>query len=215
MHYRDIFDPHRRDRDHDEARRRRGPSGYEDRLRDSDGPGRLEDYGQADYSTDYVYDEDRHIGRRADRPDYVRRSEPDDRPRPAAWPGEPHAPHPADTDRRREAARSRAYAEDRSWRDDDGREPVRETRRRRPAESDRVIYAAVTERLAHSRIDTREMDVDVREGEVTLDGWVRRRSEKRHAEDLCDIRGVIHIQNNLRVHEMADEKPAWRRLLDW
>ena len=35
--------------------------------------------------------------------------------------------------------------------------------------------------------------------EVTLNGRVNSREEKRLAEDLADVRGVTHIQNNLRI----------------
>jgi CBS domain-containing protein len=49
-------------------------------------------------------------------------------------------------------------------------------------------------------IDASEIEVDVRNAEVTLTGTVRVRSEKRRAEDIADsVRGVKHVQNNLRV----------------
>jgi hypothetical protein len=40
------------------------------------------------------------------------------------------------------------------------------------------------------------------DGEITLDGTVGSRWEKRHAEDIAEaVSGVAHVQNNLRVRE--------------
>ncbi len=45
-------------------------------------------------------------------------------------------------------------------------------------------------------------------GEVTLNGTVTSREQKRRAEDLVeDLSGVKHVQNNLRVREST----AWDR----
>ena len=45
-------------------------------------------------------------------------------------------------------------------------------------------------------------------GEVTLDGTVPSREQKRRAEDLIDsLSGVKHVQNNLRVSETS----SWDR----
>jgi len=53
-------------------------------------------------------------------------------------------------------------------------------------------------------VDASEITVEVRDGEVTLDGTVHSRIAKRRAEDCVDdVSGVKHVQNNLRV------KDAW------
>ncbi|MCV2869091.1 BON domain-containing protein [Defluviimonas sp. WL0002] len=49
-------------------------------------------------------------------------------------------------------------------------------------------------------VDASEITVKVLDGEVTLDGEVDTLPEKRRAEDCADhVRGVGHVQNNLRV----------------
>ena len=64
----------------------------------------------------------------------------------------------------------------------------------------RVIWAVINGRLDHERgLDARDIEVIVDGSEVILNGTVRSREEKRLAEDLADVRGVTHIQNNLRV----------------
>jgi hypothetical protein len=51
--------------------------------------------------------------------------------------------------------------------------------------------------------------VRVEKGEVTLDGTVGRRQDKRHAEELIDdVSGVKHVQNNLRVKPHAGTGPG-------
>jgi hypothetical protein len=181
---------------------------------------RLEDYGQADYSTDYAYDPARRTGYRADDgapyrdnepprrdnirpdgrstddPDYVRRMEEGDYRR-----GDPERP------------------EGRSWVDKagdffsgagprhDDRRGVREARAeerqaRRRGPSDRVLWAVIVERLEDERrLDLRDVDVIVEDCEVTLNGTVRRKEDKRRIEDIADIDGVRHVQNNLRVRD--------------
>lgn len=53
-------------------------------------------------------------------------------------------------------------------------------------------------------VDARNVQVTVKDGEVTLDGTVDNRSAKRRAEDCVDgISGVKHVQNNLRVQDPA------------
>lgn len=148
--------------------------------------GRRDDYGQADYSRDYAYDregrrahrrystEDRDYGRRMDEGDYRRQDQP------------------------------------RSWMDRAGdfftpgnrdEEDFRTARRRR-GPSDRVLWAVITERLEDQRgLDLRDVDVVVEDAEVTLNGRVRHKADKRRIEDVADIDGVRHVQNNLRVHE--------------
>ena len=51
-------------------------------------------------------------------------------------------------------------------------------------------------------IDARQVTVGVKDGEITLDGTVPSRDQKRRAEDCVeDLSGVRHVQNNLRVQE--------------
>ena len=57
-------------------------------------------------------------------------------------------------------------------------------------------------------LDASDIAVDVRPGEVVLDGWVTSRRERRRAEVLLDhCRGVDHVQNNLRVRPVEDSGP--------
>ncbi|MDZ4370161.1 MAG: BON domain-containing protein [Phenylobacterium sp.] len=89
--------------------------------------------------------------------------------------------------------------EDRHFRDS----PAELGRRsRRDGPSDGVLWAVVTERLdAERRLDLRDVQVDVIDGEVILDGTVRHKADKRRIEDVADIDGVRNVQNNLRVRE--------------
>ncbi|ODT85848.1 BON domain-containing protein [Phenylobacterium sp. SCN 70-31] len=154
------------------------------RLRDRDDPrygraSRRDDYGQADYSERYGYDPRTRSGYRvhddapyAGRPPERRYLEPRY--------GEPRHPGPRDV---REA-------------------DVERRRSRRDGPSDRVLWAVVTERLdAERRLDLRDVEVEVIDGEVILDGTVRHKADKRRIEDVADIDGVRNVQNNLRVRE--------------
>lgn len=154
---------------------------------------RGDDYGQADYSTDYGYDpragrgyrrfteDDRDYGRRMDEGDYRRSAEAqEDERRGRSW-----------------RERAGAFFGTRESRDEDAR-PAH--RRRGP--SDRVLWAVIVERLEDERgLDLRDVEVLVDDAEVTLNGTVRRKSDKRRIEDIADIEGVRHVQNNLRVRE--------------
>jgi len=91
---------------------------------------------------------------------------------------------------------------------DDGRDPPRSEwdyehrQARRDGPSDRVLWAVIMERLDDERrLDLREVEVEVRNGEVTLNGVVRHKADKRRIEDVADIQGVRNVQNNLRVRE--------------
>lgn len=91
---------------------------------------------------------------------------------------------------------------------DDGRLPPSRTweegprRARGDGPSDRVLWAVIMERLDHERrLDLRAVEVDVYDGEVTLNGTVRHKGDKRRIEDIADIEGVRNVQNNLRVRE--------------
>lgn len=58
-----------------------------------------------------------------------------------------------------------------------------------------------------ARIDASNMEITVKEGEVTLSGTVTSRSDKRRAEDLVDeISGVKDVHNALRV--ASESRPA-------
>jgi len=80
-----------------------------------------------------------------------------------------------------------------------GRGPKNYTR------SDDRIHEDVSDRLSDdSWLDASEIEVKVANGEVTLNGLVASREDKRHAEDLADeISGVRHVQNNLRIQQPA------------
>jgi hypothetical protein len=162
------------DFDYDPARR----TAY----RNTTAGGRTDDYGQADYSEDYAYDPARGHGYRRfaeDDRDYARRiDEGDDR---------------------------RIDGPARSWRERagtffTGRDDGASRRRRGP--SDRVLWTVIVERLEDQRgLDLRDVEVLVDDGEVTLNGTVRRKLDKRRIEDIADLDGVRHVQNNLRVRD--------------
>jgi hypothetical protein len=158
-------------------------SGY---RADEDLRPRTDDFGQADYSTDYAYDPDRggaHRRNSTDDRDYARRmNEGDYRPAaaPRSWMGRAGAflaPSP--------------------------RAPDVEARpRRRRGPSDRVLWAVIVEQLEDERgLDLRGVEVIVEDAEVTLNGKVRHKADRRRIEDIADIDGVRHVQNNLRVHD--------------
>lgn len=140
------------------------------------------DYGQADYSADWAYDRVQGPYRRYTEEDreYARRMNSGDYP-------------PIDTPPR-------------SWMDRAGEffaGPARDrTPRHRRGPSDRVLWAVIVERLEDERrLDLRDVEVIVEDREVTLNGTVRRKEDKRRIEDVADIEGVRHVQNNLRVRD--------------
>lgn len=67
--------------------------------------------------------------------------------------------------------------------------------------SDARISEDVHDRLTEDHyLDATDIQVRVEDGEVTLEGHVANRRDKRRAEDLADdVPGVRHVQNNLRV----------------
>lgn len=75
--------------------------------------------------------------------------------------------------------------------------------------SDARIAEDLNDRLTDDPyVDASEIDVKVKDAEVTLEGFVSRREDKRRAEDLAEtILGVGHVQNNLRV-KPASSIPA-------
>jgi hypothetical protein len=128
-------------------------------------PINAEDYGQADYATDFGYDPAGPAGSTEPHKSWIERA------------GDFFSPN-------------RAPAADAAV------EPPR--RRRGP--SDRVLWAVIVERLEDERrLDVRDVEVVVENAEVTLNGTVRHKDDRRRVEDVADIRGVKHVQNNLRV----------------
>jgi osmotically-inducible protein OsmY len=75
--------------------------------------------------------------------------------------------------------------------------------------TDERIREDASERLTDDwAVDARNIELSVSKGEITLNGTVSSRDQKRRAEDLVeDLSGVKHVQNNLRV----DEGSAWDR----
>jgi osmotically-inducible protein OsmY len=75
--------------------------------------------------------------------------------------------------------------------------------------SDERIREDANDRLTDDwRVDARNITVTVQNGEITLDGTVPSREQKRRAEDCVeDVSGVKHVQNNLRVQE----RTGWDR----
>jgi osmotically-inducible protein OsmY len=71
--------------------------------------------------------------------------------------------------------------------------------------SDERIREDANDRLTDDwGVDARDITVSVTNGEVTLDGTVPSREQKRRAEDVVDdLSGVKNVQNNLRVKETA------------
>jgi len=75
---------------------------------------------------------------------------------------------------------------------------------RRGGPSDRVMWAVIMERLHDERrLDLRDVEVEVHDGEVTLNGFVRNKADKRRIEDIADIDGVHNVQNNLKTRERS------------
>ncbi|HEY2051837.1 MAG TPA: BON domain-containing protein [Caulobacteraceae bacterium] len=124
---------------------------------------------------------------------------------------------------RGEYGRGYGYDEDRNWLDKAGDEARswfgdRDAERRRQMDhiregehrgrgpsgyrrSDERIREDVNDRLSDdSWLDATNIEVQVKDCEVTLSGTVHDRHDKRHAEDLADrVSGVRHVQNNLRL----------------
>jgi len=199
---------------------------YEWRERDEErrngrrDPRDREDFGQADYSSDYAYDPDSRTGYRADertrenaddygQADYsddwaydrergrsYRRFSDDDREMGERYEEERYA----DRDREDREREPRSWA-DRAGAFFTGRD-VDERRSRRRGPSDRVLWAVIVQRLKNQRsLDLHDVEVLVEDAEVTLNGTVRRKEDKRRIEDTVDVDGVRHVQNNLRVRD--------------
>ena len=100
----------------------------------------------------------------------------------------------------------RASDEVSSWFGDEAAEARRQEdhRGRGPrdyARSDERILEDVNDRLTDDPdLDATDIRATVSEREVTLDGEVGSRFEKRRAEDCAEyVSGVAHVQNNLRI----------------
>ena len=96
-----------------------------------------------------------------------------------------------------------------SWRDDDYHRNERGYRGHGPSgysRSDERIKEDACDALTDDwRVDARQVSVTVKDGEITLDGTVPSRDQKRRAEDCVDeLSGVRHVQNNLRVQERTE-----------
>ena len=67
--------------------------------------------------------------------------------------------------------------------------------------SDERIHEDVCDRLTEgSHVDAFEIEVRVRDGEVTLSGYVPSRHQKREAEDIAaSVSGVKDVINELRI----------------
>jgi len=172
---------------------------------------RDDDYGQADYSADYAYDPDRGRAYRRhsdDDPEREASSDPDrifGRPTDQSDYRRGQTPREYESRHEREAGEREMCEGSRSWVDRAGaffagREDDQPRRRRGP--SDRVLWAVIVERLEDERgLDLRDVEVLVENAEVTLNGTVRRKEDKRRIEDIADLEGVRHVQNNLRVRD--------------
>ncbi|UIY28904.1 BON domain-containing protein [Neorhizobium galegae] len=119
----------------------------------------------------------------------------------------------ADDYGRKRGFMERAGDEVASWFGDEGAEHRRkmdEHRGKGPKgyqRSDARIEEDVNDRLSDDPVlDASNITVTVQGSEVTLDGFVSSRWDKRRAEDLVDeVSGVRHVQNNLRVNNSSTD----------
>jgi hypothetical protein len=161
-------------------------AGY--RTADAEAERRGHDYGQADYSTDYANDRGRAYRRFSEDRRY----------------GEPERAYRRELDREDDRRRwdegPRPGEPSRSWAERAGAFFRGEPGQRRRGPSDRVLWAVIVERLEDQRgLDLRDVEVLVDDAAVTLNGTVRRKEDRRRIEDVADLEGVRHVQNNLRV----------------
>jgi len=72
--------------------------------------------------------------------------------------------------------------------------------------SDERILEEVCERFTeHGQLDPSDVEVTVHGGEVTLEGTVATRAQKRLAEDLAEaVFGVEEVHNHLRLHRAGE-----------
>lgn len=96
--------------------------------------------------------------------------------------------------RQRDYEKAPAYAEDHR-----GRGPRNYTR-----SNERIFEDACDNLTDDHVVDASDIEVLVEDGEVTLNGTVPSRRQKRRAEDCVEcVSGVNHVQNNLRVQQEA------------
>ena len=90
-----------------------------------------------------------------------------------------------------------------------GRGPQRPEGAQETGDEDARIWNDVSACLTDDwYVDGTEITVSVSDGEVTLDGVVENRAEKRLAEDCADsVPGVVDVHNNLRIRR-PDEPTA-------
>jgi HSP20 family molecular chaperone IbpA len=92
------------------------------------------------------------------------------------------------------------------WRGYEGRPP---RAYRRP--DDRILDD-VYQRVAMTGTDADEIEIEVRDGVVTLSGRVPRRLDKRLIEEVAEqVFGVRDVQNNVRLARRVEERGAEQR----
>jgi osmotically-inducible protein OsmY len=76
--------------------------------------------------------------------------------------------------------------------------------------SDERIREDVSEHLTHDAwVDATEIEIEVKDGEVTLTGTVQSREEKRRAEDAVErVSGVRDVHNQIRVGQNNNMEAA-------
>lgn len=74
--------------------------------------------------------------------------------------------------------------------------------------SDDRIREDVNDRLTDDdQLDASDIEVKVKDCEVTLSGFVQRREDRRRAEDCAEgVSGVRHVQNNIRVRAPGQQQ---------
>jgi len=82
--------------------------------------------------------------------------------------------------------------------------------------SDERIHEEVNDRLMqHGQIDASDIEVEVNDGIVTLNGGVNSRREKRMAEDVAEsVAGVWDVHNSLSVRRSERER-EWTSGQSW
>lgn len=77
--------------------------------------------------------------------------------------------------------------------------------------SDERIKEDVNDRLSEGYLDASEIEVSVKDSEVTLNGTVNSRTDKRRAEYIVeDVMGVTNVENRLRVQQSETTYPSMR-----
>lgn len=77
--------------------------------------------------------------------------------------------------------------------------------------SDERIKEDVNDRLSEGYLDASEIEVSVKDCEVTLNGTVNTRTDKRRAEYIVeDVMGVTNVENRLRVQRSDTGYPTMR-----